>query len=89
MKPEEIKQAFAKIQRRNLIAGVIGACLSGLLLLAFRDSLSPENLLLIVAPMFGILVYVHMVNWRCPVCQAWLGRFFNVRECPGCKANLR
>ncbi|MCE9597873.1 MAG: hypothetical protein K8S54_07885 [Spirochaetia bacterium] len=91
MNQEEIKSAFARIQRRNLIASSVGIGIPALILLVLRDSIfeSPDGLLLLFAPAIATVAYVQLVNWRCPVCNAWLGRFFTVRECPDCRAILR
>jgi rubrerythrin len=35
-----------------------------------------------------IIIY-WLVIWRCPVCNAYLGRTINPRECPVCRTSFR
>jgi len=91
MTPAQIHAAFAKIKRRNLIAGLLVPLPAILLFLTGGQAAlsDPGFLTAAVLPAIVILMWVHGVNWRCPACNAWLGRFFNVRNCPACNAELR
>lgn len=42
----------------------------------------------LVALIFGMLLFSFR-NWRCPACDAYLGRYMNPRHCSACGALLR
>jgi hypothetical protein len=91
MTPEQIHQAFEKIQRRNLLAGLFIPVPPVLVFLSAGQGAFGDPVLFSAAflPVILIVAWVHGVNWRCPACNAWLGRFFTVKSCPACNAQLR
>lgn len=91
MTPSQIYQAFEKIQRRNLMAGLLVPVPAVLTFLfaGFSAFTDPAFFAAAFLPAILVVAWVHGVNWRCPSCNAWLGRFFNVKSCPSCNAELR
>lgn len=90
MNPEEIRAAFDRIKRRNLFAGFVPLVFPFFAFAIYQKDLfkQPEILFVSILPALAAAVWVHLVNWRCPACRAWLGRFFTVSECPSCKVKL-
>lgn len=49
---------------------------------------TPVVAVLCLAVIFGVAVF-SLFNWRCPACNAYLGRGINPKSCPKCGARLQ
>ena len=95
MLPEaDVIEQFRMRRNRQLIISIPAVIVIGLLVwFADHPQSSPFNagaVLPIVGIVFVVgLLILSFVNWRCPACDAYLGRGINPRFCRKCGARLQ
>jgi len=92
---ESFRAEFARRRRRQLVASVPAAAVAILVVLSDRRRGPPVVDLSqgVVLPACVIVILAVLAfswrNWRCPACDAYLGRGTGPRFCPRCAAPLR
>lgn len=88
---DRVKRSYALRRRRQAVSAVpvgilaVTSAVGGGGLLGLPEGTALLVVGTVVLGFFGF----SLVNWRCPACDAYLGRRFNPRACPSCGQQLR
>ena len=91
---QEIRDAFAVRRKRQIaIAGVFIAMILVFYAMKwagieFGDGASAATMVIFLTLIVGAVIF-SFSNWRCPGCNAYLGRSLGHRFCPSCGVQLR
>ncbi|MCK4352056.1 hypothetical protein KAW65_01465 [candidate division WOR-3 bacterium] len=79
---EQIIQEFRKKRKRQIILAPIALFAVILVLLVNPISIIIGSIIILIAFIYSLK------NWRCPVCNRYLGRGVNLKKCPKCEAKF-
>lgn len=88
---DDIVKRFKKIQRRQyliiLVAVFVLIYTKSHEFHLFIDNIISINGFVLILILL-VCIFLNFINWRCPVCNAYLGRYITVKYCNKCGEKL-